>query len=190
MLCKVKTWDNTIIKNNPTYSLTIGNASNYEFENDTITDSGYLHVTTTGSASGSNLTIVIYKNWTQVKSYSIANGKSTYINYTSPDKRNTGDVLSMKLTGSWSNSIYWIYVEILKYKFTTVIYKIKPLNTCSIWNLGIGFIFWVNDGKFYGGIMMEKSSSSSTGNIALGNAVGYIKVYFNWEYIKIPYYNE
>jgi hypothetical protein len=38
--------------------------------------------------------------------------------------------------------------------------------------------------------MVKKDTTATTGEITPWNFTGYIKVRFNWEYIKIPYYNE
>lgn len=52
------------------------------------------------------------------------------------------------------------------------------------------FIFYGvhNNTEYIGGLMLEKDTTATTGSIALWNAKWYIKVNFNGEIIKIPYY--
>lgn len=68
---------------------------------------------------------------------------------------------------------------------------LRPFGLKTLWELGYGTLYGVHtDNVYYGGIMIEKDTTATTGNITLGNAVGYIKVNFNGEIIKIPYYNK
>lgn len=88
----------------------------------------------------------------------------------------------------WGN--IWRSNFTINYKLGKVQGKItwKPKDIRAIWDL-VSFIFYgVNDTDYIGGLMQEKSNTATTGSITLWNAKWYIKVLFNGEYIKIPYY--
>jgi len=59
----------------------------------------------------------------------------------------------------------------------------------NLWEFLTGIIYGRSyDNDYIGGIMLGKENNATTGSITLWNAVWYIKVRFNGEYIKIPYY--
>lgn len=66
---------------------------------------------------------------------------------------------------------------------------LHPRENKDIWALSGATLYGLHtDKNYYGGIMLEKSTEANTGDITLGNAVGFITVNFNGEIIKIPYY--
>lgn len=66
----------------------------------------------------------------------------------------------------------------------------KPTTIRAIWELGSFNLYGVYNNDYIGGLMIKKDTTATTGSITLWNAKGYIKVLFNNEYIKIPYYGD
>ena len=60
----------------------------------------------------------------------------------------------------------------------------------SLWDLGTITLYGIYNWEYKGGIMQEESVLCSTWEITLWNAVWFVRVFYNWKYIKIPYYND
>ena len=106
---------------------------------------------------------------------------------------NEGDSCKLILrTTNSSNGAYAQNTKVVQeiYNFDIVHHNLTPTEIKEIWELLTCGLYWVFNNQYNGGIMLEKSNSATTWNITLWNAQWYIKVLFNWEYIKIPYYNE
>lgn len=68
---------------------------------------------------------------------------------------------------------------------------IIPTIIKNLWESVSWIIFWLNSNwNFMWWFMYWLSGSATTWNITLWNAVWYITVNFNWQIVKIPYYNE
>ena len=68
---------------------------------------------------------------------------------------------------------------------------LQPRTVEDLWELAMWTVYWrhPNDWVFYGGIMMDKDTVALAWEITPWNFVWYIRVNFNWEVIKIPYYS-
>lgn len=64
-----------------------------------------------------------------------------------------------------------------------------PTEISDIWNKIFITLYWNNNWEYVWWIITWKSNSVLVWNITPWNFVWYIKVNFNWEIIKIPYYN-
>ena len=65
-----------------------------------------------------------------------------------------------------------------------------PSDVKEIWELTTWVIYWIDSDDIYkGGIIIGESTTATTGSITLGNAVGYLEVYYNGEVVKVPYYS-
>lgn len=78
----------------------------------------------------------------------------------------------------------------LLYKWLNAIRE-YPKHIESIWSTAQFVLYGVSDidATFKNWVFIDKETEAITGDIAPWNFVGYIKVNFNWEIIKIPYYN-
>ena len=101
---------------------------------------------------------------------------------------------SIKLKWSWGN--FYSYLSDIKMVVYQYIMRKPqiPLIVSSIkwlWNRIEWIFYWMDEewGLIWW-IMINESESATTGNITLGNAEWYIRVRFNWKYIKIPYYDD
>jgi len=82
-----------------------------------------------------------------------------------------------------------IYIVVFQYRIIVPQIPIIPDSVKTLWNLWEWAIYWMTkEWDYIWGIMLEESESATTGEIALWNAKWYIRVRFNWKYIKIPYY--
>ena len=89
-----------------------------------------------------------------------------------------------------SNGAYVKNVNMVQevYNFTVVYHNLTPTQIEEIGNLLTCNLYGVFNNQYNGGLMVEKTNSAITWNITPGNFKWYIKVLFNGEYIKIPYY--
>lgn len=90
---------------------------------------------------------------------------------------------------STAYTISW-YLEIIFSKKSSKDITGTPINVSAIGSQARLLFYGLHNAEYKGGIMLNKTTTATTGSITLGNAVGYIKVNFNGEIIKIPYYNE
>ena len=74
--------------------------------------------------------------------------------------------------------------------FTINVIPLLPTEVVNIWEVEYATLYGNHtDGKYYWGLVVGTDTSATTGSITLGNAVGYLKVNYNWNIVKIPYYN-
>jgi hypothetical protein len=99
--------------------------------------------------------------------------------------------------GSQSNNkVYFTKGVIYKLKATipqtssAIIYG-YPTDIKAIWELEITTIYGKTpDNNYKGGIILGKTTTATTGEITLGNAVGFLSINIDGTLYKIPYYNE
>jgi len=105
---------------------------------------------------------------------------------------NTLQIYFVNSNGS-STYVYITNVDINIYSYIIEPYwpNLKPSEVKGIWIEIYPTLYW-NDSNwnYIWWIMVKKDTTATTGEITPWNFTGYIKVRFNWEYIKIPYYNE
>jgi len=109
---------------------------------------------------------------------------------------NYWDVITVRIYSERNNNYYWDTLTANRCTITSTItlwkrydYFSHPINVVDLWDIATCTLYWKHiDKTYYGGIMVEKTTSATGGTIVLGNAVGYIKVNFNWEILKIPFY--
>ena len=65
-----------------------------------------------------------------------------------------------------------------------------PLDKKDLWGLCKCFSFWLNpkNDVFEWWLVVGQTNSVTTGSIALGNAVWYLVINYNWNLVKVPYY--
>jgi len=146
-----------------------------------------------GSVWGYGAGVTITNTYTIYKNNVVISSGKTASNITV----NTGDIIKFEYKAT-TNSIgsYQMYIWPCNiYKTKELVWlpktwlKALPRNFRALWELGIGTIYGVHTDKvYYGGIMIEKDTTATTGSVTLGNAVGFITVNFNGEILKIPYY--
>lgn len=98
------------------------------------------------------------------------------------------DTLLVKLEASNSAHFYNTTINIKWEWFSKL-----PIYISEVKGIGefiTGKIYWKIDKEYIGWIMLKKDTTATTWNISLWNAVGYITINFNWEVLKIPYYND
>lgn len=107
----------------------------------------------------------------------------------------TIQILGQGIGSSSNNKVYYTKCEIYKLKAivpptpSSIVFW-YPNNVKTLWALATSTIYGKTQNNYIWGIALDKSTTATTGSIALGNAVGYITINFNGEIIKIPYYNE
>ncbi len=139
--------------------------------------------------------IYIYVGGTKVEELNITNQTST-VYYFEVDAT-TGDEIKI----NWQQGATWnsykicfnyAYIDYLIQRFNeTKEPYLYPETQANIWSLNKFVLYWnnPNNNTFYGGLMIKKDTTATTGSITLWNAVWFIVVNFNWELLKIPYYS-
>lgn len=147
----------------------------------------------------------------QIKAWSSSYGMSCVVNISWTDKYSdamiTSTTYSLKthtddtIYSAWTQviiqlksgyqnaSAYIKDISIETYNDLKPFFPVEPLELKTIWkNIRI-YTFWNKDWTFKRWAMIDKDTSATTWEITLWNAVWYIKVRYDWEYIKIPYYS-
>jgi len=154
----------------------------------------YTLTNTWGSGANQLAYIKTYKNGEELNSYSGYTWGTRDYTYTVNNVKK-GDTITVKIRAWYNNSNYY---NLLKANSGSIscpisLYKsgidILPKGVSRVWVQAVGTIYGVHtDNIYHGGIMMDKSSTATTGNITPGNIVGYIRVNLNGDIVKIPYY--
>lgn len=137
--------------------------------------------------------LFVHVNWEQAFKQFVAEdwgGTATFTCF-------KGDKVVVSIGDKWSSggTVYMYGTDVTQTKVylltPSTALAIKPQSVEELWELGVGTLYGrhPNDWVYYGGIMTEKSTDATTGNIAPWNFVGYITVNLNGEIVKIPYYN-
>lgn len=132
-------------------------------------------------------------NWETIYSYEHQwSWKIEPFEYISP-KLNAWDTFEVWIWSYWTSTTSGFYTptyvdisDIIVEPFV----KGYPQKIDSLWEFSTITLYGNHtlDNVFKWWIMLEKSNSANSWEITLPNAVWYIKVFFNGEYIKIPYY--
>lgn len=100
--------------------------------------------------------------------------------------------VGLYIRSNWSFTA-WIQdtnVDLVKYSSSINPINWKVSNLINIWDLWVINIYWKSDDwKYYWWIITWTTDTVETGEITLWNAVGYLEVNYNWNIVKIPYYN-
>lgn len=148
-------------------------------------------VTTFNSSYSYQWALKIFVNWNDKGGYAYyGNTNNITIRFTNINI-SKWDTVEFKILWNWGTTAVSSFnadVSILKMSINPLSMNAKEVK--YIWGQVICFLYWIDsDGVYKGGIMLDKDTTATTGSITLGNAVGYIKVNFNGEIIKIPYYS-
>lgn len=155
-------------------------------------------VNATNDHAGSNTTgcrIVLFindierTNWEYNQSY-------TNITWSPVIKNiNAWDKITVKIYTWYNNGSYYNKITANSGSITCPInlvktgYRDMPREIKNIWDFTTCTLYGIHtDGVYYGGVMLEKTTTITAGSISPSNFVWYIKVNFNGEIIKIPYY--
>ena len=144
-------------------------------------------VVTFNTSYSNNGVIYPYVNWTKKTGYSYYWNTNNQTRTLWP--YNKGDSIEIKMIWDGTTAINGFNADVYIYKMRIPVLKITPYDIKALWAVAICFLYWIDsDGVYKGGLMVEKSTTHTTGSISLWNAVGFISINFNWEILKIPYY--
>lgn len=100
------------------------------------------------------------------------------------------DLRTQSYNSSATITIKWLNMYVIPENYTTNYdYIIYPKDLKSLWELCIGTIYWIHNNEFKGGIIRSTTNSITTWAISPWNFVWYLEVNYNWNIVKIPYYN-
>lgn len=194
MLCKVKGSSyEKVIANNPNFNQTYSDTETTVIEDTADLDGNfYFKTQLQGSWSDGRMSYAyLYVNGTKLTTYSYY--ASTRNDFSINKDLNKWDVV--KVTVKWYNSAYKLGVRTLysgiKYMDNLIVWVGgTPKQIKAIWEFIVVHLYGNNDkGVYKGGIITGTTNSVTTGSITLWNAVGYLEVNYNWNIVKIPYYN-
>lgn len=157
-------------------------------------DINYKIVNDGGTGANIKAHICTYINGTQIEDFATNTWGTTNYSYTAKNVKQ-GDIIKVRIwsgrnNGNYSNELTANSGSI---SYPLILYKdgvnVLPREIKEIWKTTAGTLYGIHtDNIYYGGIILNTDTEATTGSITLGNAIGYIKVNYNGEIIKIPYY--
>jgi len=147
------------------------------------------------TTSWKDVKIAMTVDWTNVWNFTknIPNSSWSYTySYTRDAFAPAWSSVGLYIRSNWSFTA-WIQntnVDLVKYSSSINPINWKVSKLLNIWDLWVINIYWKSDDwKYYWWIITWTTDTVETGEITLWNAVGYLEVNYNWNIVKIPYYN-
>jgi len=146
------------------------------------------------NANASSAYVRVYVAGVNIHSEHIQVYTATNFNF----KVNANEWETIKITiqqGATGNSykicIDNAYIRLYLVSYKTVWPYLYPYKLSNIGTSSQAVLYGVNpkDNVYIWGIVTDTATNVNTGEITLGNAVGFLEVNYNWQIVKVPYYS-